>query len=253
MLCIYDPLDKSFEAAPAPCEECQSMSKFKYLESEQHKRLSKIEVSRGQSDDPEWDKQRSKRLTASDAGSALGNNFHKSADQCLEEKVHGSTFTGNERTEWGQKWEKPAVADFEFLTGHKVHHYGLLESIDNPCLAGSPDGVTYCGKLVEVKCPYDSKGVPKRGRCVPRYYIDQLQMLMYILKIDMCFFIRYKPYGFSTGGVPCLRSEMRMSVVKEYKSESWVRYNVFRLVAFHGRFMLYKSIVDGSFFHKYIK
>jgi hypothetical protein len=56
-------------------------------------------------------------------------------------------------------------------------------------LAGSPDGITASGKLIEVKCPYFR--TPEDF--VPEIYVYQIQMLMHILRLGSCDFIQYVP------------------------------------------------------------
>jgi hypothetical protein len=56
----------------------------------------------------------------------------------------------NSFTLHGQLHEPIALKEYCKQTGCKVGQYGLINSKDVPWLACSPDGVTHCGRLVEV-------------------------------------------------------------------------------------------------------
>jgi hypothetical protein len=60
---------------------------------------------------------------------------------------------------------------------------------DENYIAGSPDGITASGRLIEVKCPFRRRptGV------VPAHYVHQIQTLMHILHIAVCDFIEFVP------------------------------------------------------------
>ena len=60
---------------------------------------------------------------------------------------------GNHFTLHGQLHEPIALKEYKKVTGCKVASFGLVNSPDVPWLACSPDGVTHCGRLVEVCAP----------------------------------------------------------------------------------------------------
>lgn len=251
MFVIYRQETDTFSLKESPCPICSKLSTTDYYKSDQHKRLSRNELVKTQGS-AAWLRERSTRVTASEAGSVLGNNRFKSDADLLHEKVYGSTFKGNASTEWGNRWEDSAIRLYERKTGCKVAHYGLIQSPDDQCLAGSPDGVTYCGKLIEVKCPGDPRNVPRRGKTVPIYNIDQIQMLMWILDLPKACFIRFKPTGYDSINVINPDSGYKMHVVEVLRCPRWKRYNYFRLVQFHHQVCMAKSIDDGSFFRNYV-
>jgi predicted phage-related endonuclease len=102
-------------------------------------------------------------------------------------------FSGNAATEHGNKYEPVAIEMYERITGEKVISLGLMDSLneDEGFLAGSPDGLTANGRLIEVKCPVSRKP----NGTVPSHYMHQLQCLMHILQLSVCDFIEYVPAG----------------------------------------------------------
>lgn len=143
---------------------------------------------------PEWYARRRAHLTASQVSSACGENPYETSRTALMRKVGTEPdFQGNAATEHGNKYEDVAIAKYEKLTGRKVISFGLMESLNEreEWLAGSPDGITTCGRLIEVKCPY--RRIPNGE--VPKHYVHQIQTLMHILKIEVCDFIEFVPEG----------------------------------------------------------
>ena len=101
---------------------------------------------------PEWFEARRTRLTASDVASVIGrNSFKTSMDVILEKLGMGQKFEGNEATAHGQKYEDEAIEIYERQTGKKALRYGILYHPTIKGVAGSPDGITEDGILLEVK------------------------------------------------------------------------------------------------------
>lgn len=141
---------------------------------------------------PAWHEKRKKHLTASTIASVCGENKYESRNSAMKKKLGlEPSFQGNEATEWGNLHEPIAIEKYEKKTGNKVLDFGLLESINKgeDFLAGSPDGITSTGTLIEVKCPF--RRVPNGS--VPDHYMHQLQTLMHILDLQNCDFIEYCP------------------------------------------------------------
>jgi putative phage-type endonuclease len=153
----------------------------------------------------EWLQVRKLSLTASNFGTAAGNNPYQSPQELLEEKLNGS-FNGNALTVWGNEHEPHARETFvewfrDFLKARYVFEgrndtpiFELKE--DNaikfaaePWLAVSPDGILFYEdwdgtekvSLVEFKCPTRDNANPllspyvKYENGVPPYYFDQVQ------------------------------------------------------------------------------
>ena len=139
-----------------------------------------------------WYAKRKKYLTASTIASICGDNKYESRSSAMKKKIGlEPSFNGNAATEHGNLYEPVAIDKYEEQRGQKVFSFGLLESI-NPgedFLAGSPDGITATGRLIEVKCPF--MRVP--NGTVPFHYMHQIQTLLHILRLDVCDFIEFVP------------------------------------------------------------
>ena len=142
---------------------------------------------------PEWYTKRRGHITASAVSAALGDCKYRSRGDLIEAKVWKTPeFLTNPAIEHGQKYEDPAVLEYEKFTGFKVLNFGLLESIHRETegfVAGSPDGITTDGRLIEVKCPFyrESDG------SVPLTYMHQIQCTMNILDLEICDFVEFVP------------------------------------------------------------
>jgi len=128
-------------------------------------------------------------LTASDAATAIGCNPYETPDGLYVKKVGGRKFGGNAATERGTLLEPIARDLYDARYKTKSHEIGLVQHPEHPWLGGSPDGITECGKLIEIKCPLTRKIENK----VPKHYVAQIQLLMEILNLDECDFIQYRP------------------------------------------------------------
>lgn len=167
--------------------------------NENVKRLLEAEYAPQRS--KEWFTLRESVITASDAGSALGLNFFKSRDAFILEKCgyfyiddklvqcDKKPDTSSEATRYGCQYEDEARDFYVKRTGEKVHEIGLVKHPVYNWLAGSPDGVTESGRLLEIKCPFKKKLKPE---IIPCYYV-QVQLLMEILNLEVCDFIQYRP------------------------------------------------------------
>lgn len=153
-----------------------------------------------------WLNARRRYITASDVASVMDNNDRfKSCSELVYFKSFPKedTFVDNECTKWGKKWESEALHQYELNTGHIVYQVGLLRHQQHPdLLAGSPDALTLCGRLVEVKCPY-KRSIPRSGpstRKIPSYYQDQVLTLMTILNMRRADFVQFRPQGYGLQG-----------------------------------------------------
>lgn len=143
---------------------------------------------------PEWYAKRKNHITASQMATICNANKYETRASALKKKVGvEKPFTGNDATMHGQKYEMEAIIKYEKLTGNKCLEFGLLESLNEneDFLAGSPDGITDTGRLIEVKCPFRRKPTSE----IPGHYKYQIQFLMHILRLKECDFIQYVPEG----------------------------------------------------------
>jgi len=139
-----------------------------------------------------WYRLRNTMLTASDCASAIGDNFFKPPEVLILHKVYPqlNTFKGNERTEWGQKYEPVARDLYAERYGEVVHEIGLVQHPVHKWLGGSADGITESGKLIEIKCPNPKNRLKKE---CPKHYVAQVQVLLDVLNLEECDFIQYRP------------------------------------------------------------
>jgi putative phage-type endonuclease len=164
-----------------------------------------------------WYKLRRDCLTASAVASALGQNPYESANALIKVKCGQGEFKGNAATEHGNKYEDEARMLYEELYGEKTHELGLLPHPTIDFLAGSPDGVTESGRLIEIKCPL-RRDIGEGD--VPGHYMPQLQLLMEIMDLEVCDFIQYKP--------ECITwpAPREFTVVTVERERDWFEHNL---------------------------
>lgn len=137
----------------------------------------------------DWKEKRRGLVTASECASVLGRNPYQSAQKLLMTKCNIVKFSGNAYTQHGQDMEPIAIQRYEHETGHTVDSFGLLVNPKYSWIGGSPDGITRCGRLIEVKCPVVREIIPGE---VPAHYMDQIQMLLHITGLKVADFIEMK-------------------------------------------------------------
>jgi hypothetical protein len=156
-----------------------------------------------------WLSRRNELLTASDGNKFIMDPATATYARALASKTGKNLFSGGQAVAHGQQYEDEAIREFTKATGHAVVHFGLLYHPDCPDvreprdaralrLGGSPDGITLCGAVVEVKCPWTREIVPG---VVPRCYIPQVQILMQTTGLDKTFFVQYRPPHMKGGRV----------------------------------------------------
>ena len=125
-------------------------------------RLRGLEVTSGQRTQ-EWFAARKQCVTASELASVLSQNQYCSRVMTLKKKcgLVGDTSSSTFACQHGNDNEDRAIKIYERKTGHKVMSFGLLRSQvpGQTHIAGSPDGITHCGRLVEAKSKRDTGGV----------------------------------------------------------------------------------------------
>tara|TARA_A100001015_G_scaffold176580_1_gene196350 strand:- start:5076 stop:5846 length:771 start_codon:yes stop_codon:yes gene_type:complete len=146
----------------------------------------------------EWLTQRSKMLTASDAGAAIGENKYQTQSDFIHTKCNESfgekTYKGNANTEWGEAWEQTALQKYCDRYHKDVYSFNLIQHKSIPWMGGSPDGITHDKILIEIKCPPQRKPVRGDASKIPVAYMHQVQMLLHICELEICHFVQYVPY-----------------------------------------------------------
>ena len=175
------------------------------------------------------------KVTASKISSIQNENAFKRDTQMLDEFVNGSQFKGNECTRWGEDNEPHALNKFCEVTSHD-----LIPEIDGKTLilhpkynyiAASPDGITYCGKMVEIKCPW-SKSVGTRAINVPSQYKAQLHLQQHVCGMDETYFVTYAPKGYRCGKTRDLSREETINIVKFMRDSKWMERNLPKIKLF---------------------
>lgn len=194
----------------------------------------------------EWYKARSALMTASDIPKILGESFFGSSHSVIQKKVHAVAARTNlpikdtpygmkdgeyveppefsafslSAMEWGTNQEPFALEEFIKRTGHKVVGTGLLRHPKYSFLGGSPDGITYCGYIIEIKCPFSAK-IPAQPRVVPAQYRSQVQSLLEITGLEKALFVQFRPAGFAAKGEPCATEECKFSCLEVMRNPNW--------------------------------
>lgn len=149
---------------------------------------------------PEWYEARRTLITASDCAAALGIKPYASYKTCprkdlLQKKLDNRPLH-NIFVEHGTLYEDEARDLAMAKLGMQALDLGLLRHPTLPWLGASPDGVTTCGKCIEIKCPLRRKIVPGE---VPHHYFPQVQVQMQVCGLRETVFIQYKPSTVTRG------------------------------------------------------
>ena len=129
----------------------------------------------------------------------------KSCKQLIRSKLGEFKQIDNHILRYGRDNEKNAVA-CAVRKGLPILHeraadgsidavdFGLLQHPEHSFLAGSPDGVTSNGYVVEIKCPWSEKKKKNiKSGYVPDCYYLQMQILMEIMDLRGAYFVQYAP------------------------------------------------------------
>jgi len=158
---------------------------------------------------PEWYEARRHLITASVAASALYIKPFDSFTGCPRKNAIENTvyrkFKGNIATRWGCDHEDMVRDRFDMIMGTETTEYGLIRHVDVhgpetglPWIGASPDGITECGAMVEIKCPYRRRIVPGH---VPHHYYPQIQVQLEVCDLDLCYFVQWQPDHLNADGV----------------------------------------------------
>lgn len=153
-----------------------------------------------------WFALRRDKITASDVGSAIGDNPYELPYRFLIKKVWELPFRGAKNCHHGTKYENIATAIYEYRRNVKVEEFGLIAHPKH-IVAASPDGIVgkykldgtsltkYVGRMLEIKCVVGRQikkfGDIKGNQC-PIYYWDQVQTQLECCDLAECDFWQCK-------------------------------------------------------------
>jgi putative phage-type endonuclease len=166
---------------------------------------------------PEWFRQRAGKLTGSVIAAAIGQDKYKSRAKLMREKLgEEPRFEGNVCTQRGIQLEPHAAVAYQRKTGLKLIPFdlGLMPHLQHDEIAGSCDGVTFCGILIEIKCPWRRPIIEGK---VPSNYLPQIQSLLEIHELEMAHFVDYRP---AENGLPEL-----CAVTEVKRDRAWFKRN----------------------------
>jgi len=182
-------------------------------------------------------------MTASVCAAALGikpfDSFVGDPRQdAIINTVHRK-FRGNMATRHGQKYEDYVRERFDEIMGTTTKEYGLIVHAyihgperGLPWLAASPDGLTECGALVEIKCPYKRQIRPGH---VPHHYMPQIQCQLEVLDMDLCYFVEWQPAHLSDTG------EEVFSITPVQRDPTWLDRHHDALKSFYDDLMIERA------------
>ena len=136
---------------------------------------------------PEWYAMRDGMISASDAGTVIGENPYQQPQSVLLKKCGESdNFKGGgSAIQWGVKYENVAKQIYEHRNETVVHEFGCIKHPTIDFLGASPDGITDDGIMLEIKCP----STRVIDGIIPKYYYCQVQMQLEVCELDRCDFL----------------------------------------------------------------
>ena len=175
----------------------------------------------------EWFEARKGRVTASMVGAILGvspNLSRAGAMRRMVRDAHGAEpeFTGNIATQYGERNEDGAVAEYRMETGNKVQKVGFVTKED---WAGcSPDGLINDDGGLEVKCPF---GKRETGDLIPLaeqpHYYGQVQFSLWVTGRKFWHFYQWTAH------------QTKLECV--LPDQAWLDENLPKLRQFHAEFL----------------
>lgn len=169
----------------------------------------------------QWYAQRNGKLTASDMDAVLNYSPFSSPEMVADKKcgmgAPRDAATPPLACKWGIDHEDEACERYMHVTGHKVVFFGILPHPEHWWLAGSPDGVTACGRLLEIKCPWSRKITPVMPKC----YEAQVRLLQDIFKCEFADFVQYRPAGHGPKGEKVIGRAEELQITEVAFDASW--------------------------------
>jgi putative phage-type endonuclease len=147
---------------------------------------------------PEWYALRNEMLTASDWGTAMGCNKYSNKNTLLRKKCSDAdtkTFFGGKAIDWGVKYEPVANKIYEYRNNTQILEFGCIQHLVHKFLGASPDGITYSGKMLEIKCPFSREITGE----IPHHYWIQIQGQLEVCDLDACDYLECKFAEYNDG------------------------------------------------------
>jgi putative phage-type endonuclease len=151
----------------------------------------------------EWFKMRESMITASDGGTALGEDSHHGLYEIIMKKCGlGDKFKDNFFTHHGKKYEQIAILIYEHRNNVQLLNFGLIKHKTINILGASPDsicniltltmGLTMLGgRMIEIKCPITRQikfEGELDGELCPHSYWIQVQLQLECCDLEECDF-----------------------------------------------------------------
>lgn len=154
---------------------------------------------------PEWFAQRERMITASDIGTAIGENHHEHQYKVVQKKIMDIPFNGQKSCYHGKKYENTAAMIYGYRMNVQLREYGCIE---HKCgfLGASPDRIIdekkldgihdtkLVGRMVEIKC-VDTRKINMTSDnvfdIIPAYYYPQPHIQMQCCDLDECDFSQF--------------------------------------------------------------
>lgn len=156
---------------------------------------------------PEWHQIRKGTITGKELGrlmskvkTARNGALYKLIGGRLSTRIETEDGDYESPIERGHRLEPLAVAEYEFLTGNKVHSIGFALKEDSDHIGNSPDGFTENGiGGIEIKCPEEEAYVRywfenlETKTIPPEHYWQVIQYFVVNEKMEYLDFIVYNP------------------------------------------------------------
>ena len=148
----------------------------------------------------EWLESRRDRITGSQAGALLGLSPHQTQAQAIRAWVRNakgaeSEILDNPAFAHGRMHERAAQLALMRRADITITDCGFLPYED--WLGASPDGLTDCNRVVEIKCPFswgkNPSPLPKALKDQPHYYA-QVQLEALCANANGAIFAQYRPH-----------------------------------------------------------
>ena len=148
---------------------------------------------------PEWYEARKRLVTASSLAQALGLGKYKSQKDLIIEKCGYKEvpFMTAPPLIWGTKYEPVAGEIYKRRNNTELYEFGLIPHPTISFFGASPDGITDCGTMLEIKCPYMRKITGE----IPQEYFYQIQGQLDVCDLNECDYVECTFQEYS-GGFP---------------------------------------------------